>query len=199
MITLKKCISNPKEYQCGTLPPHAKKLDVPEAMDEMMGRAAPIAVGLCLVVALTVFVKCYRNHTMVINLFAVFGGFLLGGALLIVHEWLHAIVYPSEADVVIGKLKGRLIFVALASYPLKRARFIFMCLLPFLLGIIPLFLFMVSPADRTIWNGLLFGMACMGMVSPYPDAYHVYLVLKQTKAKDAIMFYEDGVYRIEGT
>ena len=55
------------------------------------------------------------------------------------------------------------------SYPLKRRRFIVMCLLPFVLGIIPLLIFIVSPAEYRELNGLMFGMSCMGMVSPFPS------------------------------
>lgn len=127
---------------------------------------------------------------------AVLAGFIIGFILLLVHEWLHAIVYPKEAKVTIGRLKGKLVFVALASYPLKRSRFILMCLLPFLLGIIPLFLFLLSPAECTVFNGIMFGMACMGMVSPYPDVYNVILVMRQSSKNQKIMFYGDDIYKI---
>ena len=120
----------------------------------------------------------------------------MGFLFLIIHEWLHAIAYPGKAAVTIGKLKGRLVFVALASFPLKRSRFIVMCLLPFLLGVIPLILFVLSSPRNTIFNGLLFGMTCMGMISPYPDVYNVILVLQQSKNTDKIMFYRDDIYRI---
>lgn len=80
-----------------------------------------------------------------------------------VHEWLHAIVYPKDAIVTIGRMKGKLTFVALVSYPLKRNRFVLMCIFPFLLGIIPLVIFIISPASLIVLNGLMFGMACMGM------------------------------------
>lgn len=116
--------------------------------------------------------------------------------MLIVHEWFHAICYPQDAKVTIGKLKGKLVFVALASYTIKRKRFIVMCLMPFILGIIPLLIFICSSPENTALNGLMFGMACMGMVSPYPDVYNVILMLKQTRNNDKIMFYKDDIYRI---
>lgn len=87
-------------------------------------------------------------------------------------------------------------FVALASYPLKRFRFIVMCLLPFVLGLLPLIFFIFSPAEYRIFNGIMFGMACMGMVSPFPDVYNVILVLRKAKKNDAIMFYQDDMYKI---
>ena len=196
MITFKKSINNPNEYQCGNIPHNAKKMNSPSSINEMMKKATPIAIILCLIMMISMFIKIYVSNQIVIHPIAILFGFLIGFALLLVHELLHAIVFPKKADVTIGKLKGKLVFVALASYPLKKTRFIVMCLLPFLLGIIPLIVFAFSPADKTILNGLMFGMAGIGMVSPFPDVYNVFLVLKQTKNKDSIMFYEDDIYRI---
>lgn len=196
MIRFVKTIDNIIEYQCGELPTTAEKLDAPVTTEDMMKKSIPIAIALCLIMVLTMFIKIFMSKSRVIFPPMVLGGCFLGFLLIIVHEWLHAIVYPKEANVTIGKLKGKIVFVALASYPLKRIRFIFMCLLPFLLGIIPLMLFIVSSPQETVFNGLMFGMACMGMVSPYPDVYNVILVLKQTKSTDKIMFYGDDVYRI---
>lgn len=196
MIKYVKIIDNIGEYQCGKLPLTAQKLDAPATTEEMMRKSAPIAVILCAIMSLTICMKSLASKSMVVFLPAVLGGFFLGFLFLIIHEWLHAIAYPGKAAVTIGKLKGRLVFVALASFPLKRSRFIVMCLLPFLLGMIPLILFVLSPPQNTIFNGLLFGMACMGMISPYPDVYNVILVLQQAKNTDKIMFYGDGLYRI---
>lgn len=196
MIKYVKIIDNIGEYQCGKLPATAQRLDAPATTEEMMRKSAPIAVILCAVMSLIMCMKAFASKSMVVFLPAVLGGFFLGFLFLIIHEWLHAIVYPGKAAVTIGKLKGRLVFVALASFPLKRSRFIVMCLLPFLLGVIPLILFVLSSPRNTIFNGLLFGMACMGMISPYPDVYNVILVLQQAKNTDKIMFYGDGLYRI---
>lgn len=196
LIKYVKIIDDINEYQCGKLPVTAQKLDAPVTLEEMMKKSTPIAVILCAVMFLTMFIKTFTSKSMVVFWPGVLGGFFLGSLLLIVHEWLHAIVYPRQAKVTIGKLKGKMVFVALASFPMKRSRFIIMCLLPFLLGIIPLTLFVVSPPQETVLNGLLFGMACMGMVSPFPDVHNVILVLKQSKDTDEIMFYGDDVYRI---
>lgn len=145
---------------------------------------------------LTMFIKIFTSKVLVVFPPAVLSGALIGFLLLIIHEWLHAIAYPSVAKVSIGKLKGKMVWVALASFPLKRSRFIVMCLLPFLLGIVPLVLFILSASQNTVFNGLMFGMACMGMVSPYPDVYNVIIVLKQAKSTDNIMFWGDDTYRI---
>lgn len=42
----------------------------------------------------------------------------------------------------------------------------------------------------------MFGMAGVGMVSPFPDVYNVIVVLKNANKKDAIMFYKDDMYKV---
>ena len=196
MIKLKMSIKDINEYQTGILPKNAVKIETPQSIEEMMKKAAPIAAVLCVLMFVTMRCKTVMNKTVVISPIFVLIGSCLGFICLVIHEWLHGIVYPREAQVTIGKIKGKITFVALASYPLKRSRFIVMCLLPFVLGIIPLLIFIVSPAEYRELNGLMFGMSCMGMVSPFPDVYNVFIVLKNANKKDAIMFYKNDMYKV---
>ena len=196
MITFKPFIEDRKEYRRGSLPENAVRIDAPNSIDEILKKAAPIEAVLCIVLFLTMFIKTIVNHDLVINPIAVAFGFIIGFLLLTIHELLHAVVYPKAANVTVGKLKGKLVFVALASFPMSRQRFILMSLLPFVLGIIPLLAFVISPAEYKIVNGLMFGMAAMGMVSPYVDVYNVIIVLRQAKKTDKIMFFEDDLYKI---
>ena len=57
--------------------------------------------------------------TVVISPIFIPVGFAFGFLLLIMHEWLHGIVYPKEADVTIRRIKGKITLVALASYPIS--------------------------------------------------------------------------------
>jgi len=196
MIKLKMSIEDINEYQTGKLPENAVKIETPQSIDEMMMKAAPIAVILCVLMFVTMLCKTILNKTVVVSPVFIFIGFCIGFVFLMVHEWLHGIVYPKDALVTIGKRKGKISFVALASYPLKRSRFIIMCLLPFILGIVPLLIFVVNPPGYRELNGLMFGMACMGMVSPFPDVYNVIVVLRNTNRNDAIMFYKDDMYKV---
>lgn len=92
--------------------------------------------------------------------------------------------------------------VALVSYPLKRKQFIWMSLLPLVLERVPLMAFICSPVSWLSLNRILFGMAVMGMVSPYPDFYNIYIVLKQVPPEANIqsagdhMFWFTGVWII---
>ena len=196
MITFKPFIEDIKEYQRGNLPENAVRLDTPHSIDETLKKAAPIEAVLCVVSFVAMFIKSIVNHDLVIHPIAVAFGFIIGFLLLTIHELLHAVVYPKAANVTVGKLKGKLVFVALASFPMSRQRFILMSLLPFVLGIIPLLAFVISPAEYKIVNGLMFGMAAMGMVSPSADVYNVIIVLRQAKKTDKIMFFEDDLYKI---
>lgn len=196
MIKLKMSIEDINEYQTGILPENAVKIETPQSIDEMMKKAAPIAVILCVLMFATMLCKTIVYKTVVVSPIFIFIGFCIGFVFLMVHEWLHGIVYPKDALVTIGKIKGKISFVALASYPLKRSRFIIMCLLPFILGIVPLLIFVVNPPGYRELNGLMFGMACMGMVSPFPDVYNVIVVLRNTNKNDAIMFYKDDMYKV---
>ena len=196
MITIKAIIDDIKAFQRGQLPQNAIRLNTPNSTDETLKKSFLIAAVLVLVLNVAMFIKIITNRTIVVAPAAIVGGFLIGFILLIAHELLHAIVYPRKAEITIGKIKKKFVFVALASYPMSRQRFILMCLLPFVLGIIPLAIFILSPAENTILNGFMFGTASIGMVSPYPDVYNVIIVLNQTKKYDKIMFYEDDLYRI---
>lgn len=196
MIKVRLSISDINEYQTEILPDNAVKIETPQSIDEMMKKAAPIAAILCMLLIASMLCKTILSGTVVISPLFILVGVIIGFVLLMVHEWLHGIVYPKEANVTIAKMKGKVTFVALASYPLKRFRFIVMCLLPFVLGLVPLFFFIFCPAEYRIFNGIMFGMACMGMVSPFPDVYNVILVLRKAKRNDAIMFYQDDMYKI---
>jgi len=196
MIKVRLSINDINKYQKGNLPDNAIKIETPESIDEMMKKSAPIAVILCMLLFATMLCKTILSGTVVISPLFILVGFIIGFVLLLGHEWLHGIVYPKEADITIGRIKGKVTFVALASFPLKRFRFIVMCLLPFILGLVPLIFFIFCPAEYKIFNGIMFGMTCMGMVSPFPDVYNVILVLRKTKRNDAIMFYQDDIYKI---
>ena len=69
-------------------------------------------------------------------------------------------------------------------------------LVTFVLGVVPFILFLISPAEFRVFNGLNFGMACMGMVSPFPDVYNVFTVLRRSEKNDSIMFYKNDMYKI---
>lgn len=182
-----------KDYQVGELSKNAKKMNMPTTSKEMMIKALPFIIPAFLILFLSVYFK--SGEIFLLRLYIIIG-VLLEFLALIIHELLHAIVYPKNANVYIGIAKP-ITFVALASYPLKKEKFILMCLLPYILGIIPLILFWIMPITDMKIHSILFGLSAMGLGSPYPDLFNVYQVLKQTPKNCKIQFYKDDTYYIE--
>lgn len=182
-----------KDYQVGELSKNAKKMNMPTTSKEMMIKALPFIIPAFVILFLSVYFK--SGEFFLLRLYIIIG-VLLGFLALIIHELLHAIVYPKNANVYIGIAKP-ITFVALASYPLKKEKFILMCLLPYILGIIPLILFWIMPITDMKIHSILFGLSAMGLGSPYPDLFNVYQVLKQTPQNCKIQFYKDDTYYIE--
>lgn len=196
MIRFDWSMEDASSLQRGSVPERAGRIEGPSSDDEMMRAAFPIAAALCLLMTGIMCVKTRACHEAVVSPWGILVSCTVGFLLLIVHELLHAIVYPKEASVTVGKMKRKPVFVALASYPMKRRRFIQMCLLPYVLGLVPLAAFIFSLPANHLLHGMMFGMACMGMISPYPDVYNVLLVLKGSNKSDCIMSYEDDLYRV---
>lgn len=183
------------KYQKGELHSKAVRMKMPKTMNEMMLKGLPFIIPAFIILVASMYVKTYFSKQNVINIPFIFIGTAIGFVLLIVHEFLHAIVYPKGVNTYIGIVKP-INFVALASYPLHKKRFILMCILPYILGIIPLVAFWISPANLVNVNGILFGMACMGMTSPCTDAYNVYQVIKQVPKDRKVQFYGNDTYYI---
>lgn len=185
------------EYQRGELPENAKKLKMPKTINDMMIQATPFLIFPLVILFLSMYFKTRINRQVVINPIFIFVGLMIGFVALLLHEYLHAIVYPKEAKVYIGIYPKAFAAVALSSYPLKRNRFIVMSLLPTILGLLPILLFLFTPADMKELNGSLFGFSVMGLVSPYGDFYNVYQVIRQTPKNCKIQFLEDDTYWFE--
>lgn len=185
------------EYQKGHLDIKAKKMVLPVTTKEMMIKALPYAIIPFITIFLSMFIKTFLVRQTIISPIFFVMGFITGFVGLVAHEWLHAIVYPTNATVYIGFYPKAFAAVALCSYPLKRWRFIFMSLLPVLLGIVPIMIFWFSPVEWKAWNGFWFGFSIMGLISPYPDYYNVHQVLKQTPPKCHVQNYGDNTYWIE--
>lgn len=185
------------KYQKGDLSPNAVKMEMPENTKDMMREALPFAILPFVVIFFSMFIKTFVHKQVIVHPIIVLFGFVIGFAGILVHELLHAIIYPKEAIIYIGIYPKAFAAVALVSYPLKRARFILMSLLPLILGIIPIVLFWIIPVNYIAINSLLFGISIMGLISPYPDFYNVYQVMRQTPKDCKIQFWGDEMYWIK--
>ena len=182
------------QYQEGELSTGAKKLDMPSAINDVMLKALPFAIPPALILVLSMLIKTFLSNQVIVRREFILLGFFAGFLGLLLHELLHAMVYPKEATVYVGLYPKAFTAVALASYPMKRGRFILMSLFPLVLGVLPILVFWISPAAMKSWNSFWFGFAIMGLTSPYTDYYNVYQVLRQTPKGCYIQFYGDDMY-----
>ncbi|MDD2192877.1 MAG: DUF3267 domain-containing protein [Bacilli bacterium] len=177
-----------KKYQSNDL--KCEKIKISNDKENIQVKAIPIAILLVAMCNIILFVKIFK-FSLIINPIFILIGVLIGGLLLFIHELLHAIVYPKKAIVTIGFVKP-ISFVALGPYPMSKIRFIIMCLLPLILGIIPLVLFVLF--NDSILCNIMFGMMCIGIISPYPDIYNVLKVINVPMGKKVLFDADNLVY-----
>ncbi len=161
--------------------------------DNIQLKAIPICIVLIVLCNILLFTKVFSSTIKINPLFMIIG-FVIGILLLFVHEILHGVVYPKKAVVSIGFVPP-ITFVALGSCPMNKSRFVLMCLLPFILGIIPMILFLL--VNDSAMCCLLFGIMCIGLISPYPDVYNVYQIIRKVPKGKKVLFYEDLLAYIE--
>ena len=149
--------------------------------DNIQIKAIPICVFLIILCNVVLFLKLFNSNISIKPIFLILG-FLIGCMLLIVHEILHGIVYPKNVNVSIGFIKP-ITFVALASYPMSKSKFITM-------------LIFALTSNSTICS-LSFGMMCMGIISPYPDVYNVFQVIKKVPKGKKVLFYGETLSYID--
>lgn len=114
MIKIVWSINDINKYQTGNLLDGAVKIETPQSVGELMKKAVPIAVILCVILFIAMLCKTIICKTVVISPIFILVGFAFGFLLLIIHEWLHGIVYPKEADVTIGRIKGKATFCCIS-------------------------------------------------------------------------------------
>lgn len=196
-IVWKGIIKSEKDFPAADIPKDAKKIDSEEDMKKMQIKALPFMIPSVFLCFIGMFVKTFIANEKVINVGFLFLGIIIGLFLIIVHELLHAIAFPKNATVYIGIMPKSLTAVALSSSPVKRNRFIFLSILPVVLGLIPFVIFCLSSNNLKELNGILFGVSIMGMISVYPDIYNVCNILKVVPKNGTIQNNKNETYYYE--
>ena len=196
-IIWKGIIKSEKDFPTADIPKNAKKLDSEEDMKKMQTKALPFMIPSVLICFICIFTKTFIANEKVINVGFLFLGVIIGFLEILVHELLHAIAFPKNATVYIGVMPKSFTAVALSSSPVNRNRFIFLSILPIILGLIPLVIFCFSSNELKELNGILFGMSIMGMISVYPDIYNIFNILKVVPKNAIIQNNKNETYYFE--
>lgn len=173
------------------VPEKAKKLEMPS---DILKASLPYGIIPMLLCYACVFYKRNISSEFLFDLCFMPLSLLIGFLLIPVHEFLHAICYPSDAIVYIGVSLKKVAAYATSFYPISKARYIMMSLLPMLLGIIPMLVFVLVPVSYKLVLTLSVAPMFMGMISPSPDYMDVVLVLKQVPNGTKIQAANDGLY-----
>ena len=92
--------------------------------------------------------------------------FLLQG----LHELLHGLAFPSGSDVYIGIIKANFSGYATSTSPMNYLQCIVYYLLPaFVLGIVPLLIFVFDKAKKSPPCWFCYGFAMIGLIQTAPD------------------------------
>lgn len=92
-------------------------------------------------------------------------GFILATVATVPHELLHAIAFPKGSDISFWYYPQALAFFVHSTTPVSKRRFIFMSLLPALvLGVLPLFLWLLVPIGAGSLSHFLFTFAAFGLL-----------------------------------
>ena len=196
-IIWKGIIKSEDDFPTAKIPKNAIKIETEEDIKKMQLKALPFIIPSILICFICMFVKTFIANQQVIHIGFLLIGVLVGLLLLIVHEFLHAIAFPKNATVYIGIMPKSFAAVALSASPVKRNRLIWISILPIILGIIPLILFCIAPIHLKVFNGLMFGIAIMGMTSVYPDIYNIYHILKVVPRHASIQNNKNEMYYFE--
>lgn len=118
MIKIVWSINDINKYQTGSLPDDAVKIETPQSVGDLMKKAVPIAAILCVFLFIAMLCKTIICKTVVISPIFIPVGFTFGFLLLIIHEWLHGIVYPKARQATNRKLMRDLrIYMAVGGMP----------------------------------------------------------------------------------
>ena len=178
-------------YPQEPLPQGARPLRCPDPLS-----AAALPYGLLPLLACfgALFGKARALGQFPLNPWLIPAGILLGLLLIPVHEVLHGICFPAGYTVYIGVAPKKLAAFAVCHSPISRGRFIFMSLLPMVLGAAPLVLFLLAPGSWRGYMGICWPMAVMGLLSPMPDYMNTACVLRQVPKGARVQTTNDGFW-----
>ncbi len=178
------------DFPESALPDNAEMIERP---DNIFKSSIPYGILPLIFSYVIIAIKWFIIGERAMNPIYVPIGILLGLLLMPIHEILHAVCYGNGQKVYIGICLKKFAAFAVCHEKITRQRFIVMSLMPVLLGIIPLLVFLLFPANA-ILSGICIPMGIIGMLSPMPDYMDVSIICKQVPKDAFIHTQNDGFY-----
>lgn len=170
----------PEQLTISDLPPNAVKFKEPETPAKLNLVASLFVIPVVLLLGIAYAVKTSIYHLEGLDGSFNMTGFLLGLLTILPHEFLHGIAFPKKAEVEIWYSIKNMIAFVFSSYPVSKARFIFISLLPnIIFGFIPLVVWVILPPAYANAAEVLFGFAAFCLFVGVGDYLNVYNTLTQ--------------------
>lgn len=161
------------------LPSNAVQVIEAESQTELLKRSYFLIVPLIVVFIVLIIIGKKKNWFMPSKKGFIIGAissFLLQG----LHELLHAIAFPAGSTVYIGIIKGNFSAYATSTDPINIIQCVVYYLLPaFVLGIVPLLIFVLDKEKKSVFCWFCYGFALIGLVQTAPDWFGLFPILRQ--------------------
>ena len=119
-------------------------------------------------------------------------GCIIGVMMLGIHEILHLLPYPKDANKCIAINQGKP--VSFCNAPITKNKFMVSSFLPILLGVIPILLFVVLPNGYQVLNTILWASGTIGLGAAGNDYIEILIVAVKVPRKMKIISGKEGFY-----
>ena len=169
-----------------TLPPNAVQVIEAESQAQLLRQSYFLIVPLIVAFVALIIIgkkKGWFEPSKKGFIIGAITSFLLQG----LHELLHGIAFPTGSTVYIGIIKGNFSGYAASTDPINVFQCVVYYLLPaFVLGIVPLLIFVIDKEKKSTFCWFCYGFALIGLVQTSPDWFGLFPILRQVP-KNAII------------
>lgn len=169
-----------EDLPIGKLPENAVRFEEPESAEELAKETRrfliPVVIFLLVVIFLRIKINGFFRLRDVLNLF----GVILIPFSILPHEFLHAIVFPKEAEVEMWYSIKQMLALVTSTTAITKKRFIFLSLFPnIVFGFLPLIVWIFIPNNMSFVSGILFTFGFISLITGVGDFMNVYNTIKQ--------------------
>ena len=161
----------------------------------VLGLKIAIPIAIIMIIGAVLRIKNLDYHVEFNFLYIVLLGIAAASTYILgyVHEFIHALFYPKNAEKQIWKMLDQGAFFVYCEAETSKCRFIVMCLAPaVILGIIPYLFWLAFPLALTFIGGLMIlVISCLMTFMALGDFVNVYNAVRQVPANAKVFNVSD--------
>ena len=186
-IKLKGIYKNENQLSKGNLHKNSIMFDEPNSISESFLKGFLISTPFFILAIIACYLKIKTNNIFSLSFFKdnldliAISTCLSSLINLFIHEFLHAVCFPKDKIKELWLKPNELSAFIYCTAPLKKARFIWLCLCPnIILGLLPLLLWFIETFDfnKTLSLFMLI-ISFLNLLCGIGDYYNTYLVIRQ--------------------